>query len=569
MVDPSRGSRLRNASVVAVAIAFGALGLGACTQAIHDDRPPRPPSPGAEALKTERPDVAPPAPPTTITTSTTEMRSIVEEAGVSQEPPAPPPVDPPSAANGYHAPAYRLSSAQPALVVQAGKSQLIALEHPVRRVSVGDPEIADIVLVSPTDVLVNGRKPGDTSLIFWDQHGVSEVHTITVEETSERQVLLEVTVAELNRTAMEQHGVDYRVLRTDLGLVFQPAKIAPLAGAFPPQINQPPFQFQTGDNVTLGVLDPKRDIAAFFEFIQQEGLGKILARPRLIARSGREAKFLSGGEIPIVIAEALQTSVTFKEFGTRMRFKPTVLADDTIDLEVAPEVSQPDFANGVNLFGFRVPAFITRRADTRVILRDGETLVIAGLFNEIREENQQKVPYLGDVPFFGYLFRKTSYNKTRNELMIVVRTRLVNAVPPGVSVSVPDRGPLRGEDVRTQPTDAPITRPRLSRPVEADERATTGDTKSTPDTPIEPGVRARAHGWSVQVTATTDRAAADALIGMLNERGYPAYEAAIQHDGQSLYRVRVGAYRSMEEAVKEAARLRRERGVREAVVVSD
>ena len=111
------------------------------------------------------------------------------------------------------------------------------------------------------------------------------------------------------------------------------------------------------------------DVAAFFEFIQREGLGKILARPRLVARSGNEAKFLSGGEIPIIIAEALQTSITFKEFGTRLRFKPTVLADDTIDLEVSPEVSEPDFANGVTLFGFQVPAFITRRADTRVRCR--------------------------------------------------------------------------------------------------------------------------------------------------------------------------------------------------------
>jgi pilus assembly protein CpaC len=462
-----------------------------------------------------------------------------------------------------------LSSAGPAFIVQSGKSRLVQLDRPVRRVSVGDPEVAEIILVSPRDILINGRRPGDTSLILWDQHGVTEVHTISVEEMSDRQVLLEVTIAELNRTAMEQHGIDYRVLRTDFGLVFQPAKIAPLLGQFPPQQNQPLFPFQTGENVTLGVLDPQSGVAAFLQFIQNEGLGKILARPRIVARSGREAKFLSGGEIPIVIAEALQTSVTFKEFGTRVRFKPTVLADDSIDLEVAPEVSEPDFANGVNLFGFRVPAFVARRADTRVILRDGETLVIAGLFNDKREENEQKIPYLGDVPLMGYLFRHTTYTRTKNELMIVVRPKLADGVPPGVSVAVPDRGPLRREDVRTQATDAPVTRPRASQPLPADKAATTGDTRSTPSTPVEPGVRTREHGWSVQVAATPNAAEADTLVAALREHGFPAYDVAIQRDWQALYRVRVGPYRSMEEAAKQAARIRREPGVREAIVVAD
>src|SRR6266481_5839118 len=329
-----RGTRIGSLLLFFIA----ALVLSSCVHNVRDDKPPRPPRPPTGALGAN--DHAPSVPAEQSIVDAVKDAAMKDEVA---EPAAPaPPV------NHNH-----LSSAAPAFVVQAGKSRLVALDRPVRRVSVGDPEVADIILVSPTDILINGRKPGDTSLIFWDQHGVSEVHTISVEDTSERQVMLEVTVAELNRTAMEQHGVDYRVLRSDLGLVFQPAKIAPLFGSFPPQINQPIFPSETADNVTLGVLDPKRDIAAFFQFIQNEGLGKILARPRLIARSGHEAKFLSGGEIPIVIAEALQTSITFKEFGTRVRFKPTVLADDTIDLEVAPEVSAPDFANGVNLFGLR------------------------------------------------------------------------------------------------------------------------------------------------------------------------------------------------------------------------
>jgi len=539
-----------------LACAFAAF--ASCTRSLHNDKPLLPPGAG---LSAERAPAAVSA-GAAVDATATGGRSIIDEVGIAPE----------TLSNGAAASITTpLSGAEPAFIVQTGKSRLIRLDRPVRRVSVGNPEVADIILVSPTEVLVNGRKPGDTSLILWDQHGVSELHTITVEETSERQVLLEITVAELNRTAMEEHGVDYRVLRSDLGLAFQPAKVAPLFGEFPTVPPNPLFQSTLSDPVTLAVLDPKRDIAVFFEFIQREGLGKILARPRLIARSGREAKFLSGGEIPIIIAEALQTSVVFKEFGVRVRFKPTVLADDTIDLEVAPEVSEPDFANGVKLFGFSVPAFITRRVDTRVTLRDGESLVIAGLFRETRAELQSKVPYLGDIPGLGYLFRKTSYNRAKDELMIVVRPRLAKAIPPGVSVSVPDREPLRSEDVRTQPTDAPITRPRLPGPEPSDEAATTSNTGTSTsfDAPVSRGGAAPAHAWSVQVSATKDAATADALVASLRSKGYDAYQVTIRRDGVSLYRVRVGAYASLEQAVNQAKRLRRERDVREAVIVSD
>jgi pilus assembly protein CpaC len=455
----------------------------------------------------------------------------------------------------------RLSSLEPTLILQIGKSRLVELDRPVTRVSVGDPEIAELVLVSPTEVLINGRKSGDTSLILWDQRGVPEVHTLTIGESSDRQVLLEVTVAELNRTAMEEHGVDYRVLRTDLGLIFQPGKIAPVTGLFPTTPPNPLFQQQLGDSVTLGVVDPKRDIAVFLEAIQREGLGKILAQPHLIARSGQEAKFLSGGEIPIIIAEALQTSITFKEFGVRVKFKPTVRDNDTIDLEVAPEVSEPDFANGVTLFGFRVPAFITRRADTRVVLRNGETLVLAGLFRETRSENEQKVPYLGDIPGLGYLFRRTTYNRQKNELMIIVHPRLAEPLAPGADVALYDRAPLLRGEVRSQATDAGVSRPRF-----------------TPTLPPQPqergpalglGGEAQPVGYTVQVGATRDRAAADAIVAQLRARGVDAYVVAVNSGGADLYRIRVGRYATLEEATAEAEHLRRDAAVTEAVVVSD
>ncbi len=534
--------------------------LGSCTRTLH--REPGPPRAQIPGVTDRQPDAAQAAaaaasmravgPDTNVDSATAPTRSIVDEA-----------MEDPAELNARSKPPIGgISGATTSFVVQVGKSKLIDFERPVRRVSMGNPQVADIVLVSPTSILVNGLSKGDTSLILWDANGVSEVHTISVEESSDRQVLLEITVAELNRTAMEEHGVDFRVLRTNLGLVLQPAKIAPLTGLFPPQPPSPPLQVVTGENVTLGIVDPKRDIAAFFEFIQREGLGKILARPRLVARSGNEAKFLSGGEIPIIIAEALQTSITFKEFGTRLRFKPTVLADDTIDLEVAPEVSEPDFANGVTLFGFRVPAFITRRADTRVRLQDGESLVIAGLYKDTRVESTQKVPYLGDVPWLGYLFRKTTYTRTKTELMIVVRPRLADPTPAGVSIAVPDREAFRPEEVRSQRTDAPVSRPRVTGPIDSDAPSFDGAVSAAGD----PAVK----GWSVQVSVGPDRDAADALTAMLQQHGFSAYVVPFQRNGASpLYHVRVGRYASMEDAIQAAKRLRTEPGIYDAVVVSD
>jgi pilus assembly protein CpaC len=522
--------------------------LASCSRSMQPERPPRPPAPNV---------VAPAA-------GTPTQAAAVEEAREAARAGAQRSAELENADALTYAPyePARLSSAEPTIVIQAGKSRLVQLGRPMTRVSVGDPEVAELVLVSPTEVLVNGRKVGDTSLILWDQRGVSEVHTLSIQESSDRQVVVDITIAELNRTAMEEHGVDYRVLRTDLGLVFQPGKIAPLTGFFPPEISKPPLQMQTGDNVTFGIVHPDSGVAAFFEFIQREGLGKILAEPHLVARSGREAKFLSGGEIPIVVAEALQTSVTFKEFGTRLRFKPTVRDDDTIDLEVAPEVSEPDFNNGVNLFGFRVPAFVTRRADTRVTLRDGESLVIAGLFRENRVEEEQKVPYLGDIPGLGYLFRRTTYTRNKNELMIIVRPHLADVIPPGAPVPIYDRGPLRRSEVRSQATDAGVSRPRIT--------ATLPPSDVGVQHPVGPDGQRHVQSYSVQVSATHDRAAADALVAALSARGYVAYMLAIPQDGGTvLYQVRVGMYASVDEASAEAARLRREPGVTDVLVVAD
>lgn len=192
-------------------------------------------------------------------------------------------------------------------------------------------------------------------------------------------------------------------------------------------------------------------------------MARVLAQPQLLANSGETAKFLSGGEIPIVIAQALNTSIVFKQFGTSVKFLPTVIGDREIELEVKPEVSKPDYALGVQLFGFTVPAFLTQRAETDVRMKENQTLIIAGLIQNDTTSQVRKVPYLGDMPYLGSLFRNTQYNHVKTELVMAVTPQIVGGIPSGGEIALPtERGPLSPQETQTTPTRTPdASRQRL------------------------------------------------------------------------------------------------------------
>ena len=209
--------------------------------------------------------------------------------------------------------------------------------------------------------------------------------------------------------------------------------------------------------------DEARFAQATAQMLETHDLAKILAQPKLLANSGEEAKFLAGGEIPIVVAQALNTSVVFKQFGTSVIFVPTVVGSDTIELEVKPEVSEPDYSHGVNMFGFTIPAFVTRRAQTVVRLRNNQTLIIAGLILHTKTSQVDKTPYLGDLPYVGALFKNTSYNDQESDLVMSVTPQMVQPLPANGTVALPtDRGPMSAQEIRTDrvsPADA--SRPRF------------------------------------------------------------------------------------------------------------
>ena len=147
---------------------------------------------------------------------------------------------------------------------------------------------------------------------------------------------------------------------------------------------------------------------------------------------GQEASFLAGGEFPVPMiqggSEKSTVSIMFKEYGVRLNFKPTIIDEDHIRLELEPEVSTIDFANGVKFDGFLIPALKTRRAKTGVELRDGQSFALAGLLDNSEVKSLSKVPVLGDIPVLGALFRSKSFQKNETELMFIVTANLVKPV---------------------------------------------------------------------------------------------------------------------------------------------
>jgi pilus assembly protein CpaC len=367
------------------------------------------------------------------------------------------------------------------LALMSGTSRMIDFPARIKRVSIADTEIADIQVISPFQVNLIAHKPGFTTLAVWNTQGSYDERQVRVQTSGPQQVLLNVIVAELNRQNIENQGINISGALSATGIAFTslPGLVAspytqstPLqtfggnssvTGAFP--AGGEPIPLLLSQSMTYGVstTQGQGQTWSFFQFLESHNLAKILAQPRLLANSGEQAKFLSGGEIPIVIAQALNTSVVFKQFGTSVEFVPTVVGKNDIELLVKPEVSQPDFSLGVDLFGFRVPAFITRRAETAVKLRDNQTLILAGLILNTRRENVQKVPYLGDIPYVAGLFRNTSYEDVKTELVMSVTPQIVRPLPSGGQVFQPQEGQnITAGDIETKKQLTPdVSRPRF------------------------------------------------------------------------------------------------------------
>jgi pilus assembly protein CpaC len=259
-----------------------------------------------------------------------------------------------------------------------------------------------------------------------------------------QQVMLQVRFAEVSRRALRELGTSLftsptGILHT-LGRTttqqfaapgFQNLEVTKESGEFGADVLSASGEFTFGDFLNIFLFSEKYDIGAMIRALRTRGLFQSLAEPNLIAYNGEEASFLAGGEIPIPVVSGLTNavSVQYKEYGVRLNFTPTV-AGDTIRLHVRPEVSTLDFPNGILLSGFRIPALSTRRAETDVELRDGQSFAVAGLLNNLSQDDVNQVPGLAKLPIIGRLFRSRAERAEQTELLVLITPQLVRPLNP-------------------------------------------------------------------------------------------------------------------------------------------
>jgi pilus assembly protein CpaC len=319
----------------------------------------------------------------------------------------------------------------------------------------------------------------DRAVTLARQFGPDIINSMTV--LSPQQVMLEVRFIEANRQAGRELGVQWNPTASNgrfLGNIGsrqaanrlpitptnatpgaeawkQPGVVAggPNVGAGQLPISQivaagvlsgaAPFGFLIGKLITNGL-----SVDVLINALEAKGMARSLAEPNLTALSGDTASFLAGGEFPVPVPQGLgSVAITYKKYGVGLAFTPTVLADGVINLKIEPEVSQLDTSNPVTVAGVSVPPLIVRRASTTVELRDGQSFVIGGLLQSQGETAQEQLPWLGDVPILGALFRSAAYKKKETDLAIIVTPRLVRPARPGDKIATPLDSTLAPNDV--------------------------------------------------------------------------------------------------------------------------
>jgi len=373
--------------------------------------------------------------------------------------------------------------------VLVGQSRVINFDRPIGRFSISNPEIAEAVMVSPNQVLVNGKAFGQVNFIAWEKSdqkfivfdvfvranlslidsqiralfprddirlsqangsvvlsgtvsqpqaaqqadavvqaaGFKTVNMLQSPVTDATQVQLQVRVAEVSRQKLKDYGSSIASVNSTSFFT---------QGGGPATMQQHDgggiISEFAGSALNLFLFNSGLNTAAYIRALKTNGALRALAEPNLIAMNGQTASFLAGGEFPIPVVQGSQNgsavTVQFKEYGVRLNFKPTIIDEDHIRLELEPEVSTIDFANGVRFNGFVIPALRTRRARTGVELRDGQSFALACLLDNNETRSLSKIPVIGDIPILGNLFKSSSFQKQETELMFIITADLVKPV---------------------------------------------------------------------------------------------------------------------------------------------
>jgi pilus assembly protein CpaC len=316
-----------------------------------------------------------------------------------------------------------------------------------------------VLPAGPTSLVLTGivDKPEQLQLAVDTVRGVTGLQVINgIRVGGVQQVQLDVVVAQVSRSQLRAMSFNFFAdsknffLGSTLGqgvvnpaIVGQSSAFLNVSGVL---TGAPGTPNGIPTNFLAGVLHDKWGFLYFLQALRNEGVLKLMAEPRLVTMSGRQASFLSGGEQAIPVPAGLgQIGVQFEEFGTRLNFVPIVLGNGRIHLEVEPEVSNLDPASGTTIAGTVVPGRITQRVRTTVELEAGQTFVVGGLIQHQVTANTQKVPVLGDLPFLGTAFSTKSYNETESELLVLVTPHLVDGMDcaqyPKVLVGQETRSP--------------------------------------------------------------------------------------------------------------------------------
>jgi pilus assembly protein CpaC len=270
-------------------------------------------------------------------------------------------------------------------------------------------------------IMVAGTSPDavtvDKAMAVAKQFGSDVINSVRV--SAPQQVMLEVRFVEASRTASRELGVNWqgvqqRLLSANNGVALTTGLANPISGA-------EPFGTLLGSMLGNGI---QADVLV--RALEERGIIRRLAEPNLVALSGDTASFLAGGEFPIPVSSNLgNVTIEFKKFGVGLAFTPTVLGDGVINLKIEPEVSQIDPTTSISAGLVTVPALIVRRANTTVELRDGQSFVLGGLLQNKSTTAQQQLPWLGDIPVLGHLFKTTSKQDNKDELLIFVTPRIL------------------------------------------------------------------------------------------------------------------------------------------------
>ncbi|MBI1792003.1 MAG: pilus assembly protein N-terminal domain-containing protein [Acidobacteria bacterium] len=388
------------------------------------------------------------------------------------------------------------------LKLTVGKSVVIDYPSDIGRISTSNPDVVDAVPITAREVLINAKSFGISTIVVWSKSGERSFFAVTVEANLEsmqkllkdtfpsepievkasresaslngrvssqavsdratalvaplvksvvnnlqitppgveKQIVLRVRFAELNRTKAVQLGANLfstgaantpgRVTTGQFG-GGNPAELKGIIGGSLPGTST---SFNLSDVLNVFAFRPDLNLAATIRALQTQNVLQILAEPNLLTTNGKEASFLAGGEFPVPVlqggANAGAVTIQFKEFGIRLNFVPNVTPHNTVKMHIKSELSTIDLANAVTFSGFTIPALAARRSETDIELGEGQSFVVAGLLDDRAQEQLFRMPGLANIPILGNLFKSRSTNRSKTELVVMVTPDIVTPLQP-------------------------------------------------------------------------------------------------------------------------------------------